>query len=118
MATRRFGARPTEALDNMAGGAAPAATDCSGDGYAVGSVWVDLVADKVYICVDSTADNAVWNETTGSAITPSAEVWGSGITNEAADRTLDANATTIDELCDVLGTLINDLVATGIILAA
>ncbi len=31
------------------------------------------------------------------------------ITNEAADRTYDANATSIDEIADVLGTLVNDL---------
>ena len=113
MATRRFGARPTEALDNMAANAAPTATNDVTEGYAVGSVWVDLTLDKYYVCVDATEDNAVWNESTGSAITPSVEDYD--ITNEAADRVLNADATTIDELCDVLGTLINDLIATGII---
>jgi hypothetical protein len=36
-------------------------------------------------------------------------------TNVIADRAYDANATTIDELADVLGTLIADLQATGLI---
>jgi len=44
---------------------APSANDDSGDGYSVGSVWVDLVADKAYICVDAALGAAVWrtNET-------------------------------------------------------
>ena len=33
--------------------------------------------------------------------------------NVTTDRTYDANATTTDELADVLGTLINDLIARG-----
>jgi hypothetical protein len=36
-------------------------------------------------------------------------------TNVTTDRSYDANATTVDELADVLGTLIADLQATGII---
>ncbi len=36
-------------------------------------------------------------------------------TNVVADRTYDANATNVDELADVLGTLIADLQATGLI---
>lgn len=36
-------------------------------------------------------------------------------TNVTTDRAYDANATTIDELADVLGTLIADLRAAGII---
>ena len=36
-------------------------------------------------------------------------------TNVTTDRAYDANATTVDELADVLGTLIADLQATGII---
>lgn len=37
------------------------------------------------------------------------------VTNAATDRTYDANATTTDELADVLGSLIADLQAAGII---
>jgi hypothetical protein len=37
------------------------------------------------------------------------------ITNETTDRVLDCNATTINELADVLGTLITDLIAGGIL---
>jgi hypothetical protein len=37
------------------------------------------------------------------------------VTNAAADRAYDANATTLDEVADVLGTLISDLQSSGII---
>lgn len=36
------------------------------------------------------------------------------VTNEVVDRTYNANATTTDELADVLGTLINDLNSLGL----
>lgn len=39
----------------------------------------------------------------------------SGITNVSTDRAYDANSTTLDEIADVLGTLIADLRLTGII---
>jgi len=37
------------------------------------------------------------------------------ITNVTTDRTYDANATTVDELADVLGTLIADLQAKSVV---
>ncbi len=51
---------------------APTASDDSGDGYEVGSRWIDVSADKAYVCVDATATSAVWIETTqsGSIQTP------------------------------------------------
>jgi len=113
MATRRFGARPTEDMDNMAGAAPPdPATDDVTLGYVVGSVWVDLTNDKVYVCTDNTNGAAVWKDIT-AAVSASVEEYN--VTNEGEDRTFDADATTIDELCDILGTLINDLITTGII---
>jgi len=41
---------------------APTSSEDSGDGYAVGSTWIDTTADTPYICVDSTAAAAVWQE--------------------------------------------------------
>ncbi len=38
-------------------------TDTSA-GYSVGSRWIDVSADKEYVCLDSTAGSAVWLETT------------------------------------------------------
>ena len=40
---------------------APAVTDDSGDGYSVGSIWVDVTGDAAYICVDASVGAAVWN---------------------------------------------------------
>jgi len=41
---------------------APDANDDSGDGYSVGSIWIDVTADKAYVCVDATPTSAVWRE--------------------------------------------------------
>ena len=40
---------------------APVATNDSTEGYSVGSIWIDVVADAVHVCVDSTPNVAVWN---------------------------------------------------------
>ncbi len=41
---------------------APTANEDSGDGYGVGSHWVDVTADKTYVLVDATVASAVWNQ--------------------------------------------------------
>lgn len=53
-------------LNNLAAAVAPAVTDDSGDGYSVGSRWIDTTADKEYVCLDATVGAAVWTETTAS----------------------------------------------------
>ena len=52
--------------------AAPAVTDDSGDGYAVGSRWIDITADNEYVCVDATVGAAVWHQTDVAAGAPAA----------------------------------------------
>lgn len=47
-------------LHNLAAATAPTVSDDSGDGYGVGSLWVDTAADDVWQCVDATAGAAVW----------------------------------------------------------
>ena len=49
------------------GGSAPTANDDSGDGYAVGSIWINVSSDQAYICVDSTLTAAIWKPLTGLA---------------------------------------------------
>ncbi|MGK7346286.1 MAG: hypothetical protein ACNS63_10825 [Candidatus Nitrospinota bacterium M3_3B_026] len=51
---------------NLTAVSAPTATDDSSAGYSVGSRWVDVSADKEYVCLDATATAAVWTETTQS----------------------------------------------------
>ena len=55
---------------NLAASAAPTTGDDSGDGYAVGSLWIDTTADKGYVCLDATAAAAVWTETTAGGGAP------------------------------------------------
>jgi hypothetical protein len=52
-------------LNNWTATIAPAITDDSGAGYAVGSEWIDVTANKSYKLVDASVGAAVWIETTG-----------------------------------------------------
>lgn len=45
---------------------APTITDDSGDGYAIGTRWIDTATDKEYVCTDASVGAAVWVETTAS----------------------------------------------------
>jgi hypothetical protein len=62
---------------------APTANDDNTQGYAVGSRWVDVNADKEYVCVDASTASAVWKETTGTA--------GGGYLAQKAGRVLAAS---------------------------
>lgn len=47
---------------------APTATDDDDPGgYSVGSLWLDVTADKAYICLDNTGGAAVWKEISPAA---------------------------------------------------
>ena len=52
--------------NKLDGTTAPTATDDDGEGWLVGSRWIDTTADKEYVCLDITTDAAVWTETTGA----------------------------------------------------
>ena len=56
-------------LSNFVAVVAPLVTDDSSIGYAVGSMWVDTIADKTYECVDSSLGAAVWVETSSQGVT-------------------------------------------------
>jgi hypothetical protein len=62
----------------------------------------------------------IFEITSGGAIgfhgvTPVARSTGWAVTNVTSDKVFDADSTSINELADVLGTLINDLIAKGLI---
>ena len=57
---------PIAAVNKWDATVAPAVTDDSGDGYAVGSRWIDVTGVKEYVCLDATVGAAVWTETTAS----------------------------------------------------
>lgn len=73
---------PLVALNKWNATAAPAVTDDSGDGYAIGSRWIDTTNDKEYVCLDSTVGAAVWTETTAGGA--SGPITASGLTMATA----------------------------------
>lgn len=46
---------------------APTTNDDSGDGYEVGSIWIDVTGNNTYMCVDDTVAAAIWNELDAAA---------------------------------------------------
>lgn len=54
--------------NNYTAVAAPTVNDDTADGYAPGSVWVDVSNDNAYVCVDASAGAAVWVETTQAGV--------------------------------------------------
>lgn len=49
---------------NLSATVAPAVTDDSGDGYAIGSIWIDVTADDAYIALDVSVGASVWKKIT------------------------------------------------------
>jgi len=43
----------------------PTANDDSGDGYSVGSTWINVTDDNAFVCLDATAGAAVWEKISG-----------------------------------------------------
>lgn len=57
-------------LDNIAISAVnPGSTDDSSKGYSIGSSWINAATGETFICVDTTVNFAIWNQTSGSAAT-------------------------------------------------
>ncbi len=49
------------ALNTLAETTDPDNNDDTGDGYSVGSIWVNVTLDRVWKCVDAIAANAIWD---------------------------------------------------------
>lgn len=64
---------------NLSATTSPGSANDNTQGYAVGSVWIDVTGDKSYIAVDVSTGAAVWNDVTASA--------GGGINNVVEDLT-------------------------------
>lgn len=81
--------------NNFAAIIAPAVTDDTTLGYAIGSRWVDVVLKKGYTCVDATEDAAVWSEGGGSV------EWLNGTGAPAAGLGKDGDYYINNSNCDV-----------------
>jgi hypothetical protein len=55
--------------NNYSATSAPTAGDDSGDGYSVGSIWIDVSADDAYICLDASSGAAIWEQIDGAGAT-------------------------------------------------
>jgi len=88
-------------------GVPPAVGDDDTAGFREGDRWLDTAASIIYTLHDASTGAAVWlvsSAPLSPAYTP---------TNVSTTRTFDADATTLDEVADVLGTVIADLQARG-----
>ena len=64
-ASRSDHVHPTaDLLDNFAATSDPTTGDDDGDGYAVGSRWVNTTSDEEFVCLDASTGAAVWASTT------------------------------------------------------
>ena len=96
-----------------------AGVDCHvADNYTVASVADSISengASSATTVVHNRFDSTTVVNGTGSVLIKAIESSAYTPTNVSTDRAYDANSTTTDELADVLGTLIADLQANGII---
>ena len=58
------GGTTSELKYNLAATTDPTAGDDSGDGYSIGSRWINVSTDKEFVCLDASSGAAVWTETT------------------------------------------------------
>lgn len=65
---RKTGAGAYEAIKSNIGATVdPDANDDTGDGYVVGSIWINTTGDAVFQCVDNTSTAAVWKNLSAGA---------------------------------------------------
>ena len=92
----------------------PAVTDDSGDGYAVGTLWINTTADTYFVLADATAGAAVWVShlhLTGGTMTGAIAMGSNKITG-LADGTASADAINkgqLDGLIDSAPAALNTL---------
>lgn len=83
-------------------------------GIGTGTNIVFRLADNANNLIMSVLDNKAWGL---NGVAPTVTQTGWTTSNLTTDRVIDANATTIDELADVLGTLVEDLKTKGVLSA-
>jgi hypothetical protein len=125
----------TNILNNLSATTAPTSSNDSGQGYSVGSRWLDTTSDIAYTCLDASGSSAVWKRstitqqtaTTAATTTLTYTVTGTPdyavatVTNSTpfGFTTLDeaeAVLNTIKNLQTIVAELVTKLQANGIIL--
>lgn len=56
-------------LNNFGATTPPAVSDDNTSGYSIGSHWIDVSNDVLYVCVDDTTGNAVWLNSSSGGVT-------------------------------------------------
>lgn len=72
----------------------PAVTDDSSAGYAVGSKWINVAADKGFECMDASVGAAIWKNTTGTGGDPE----GGEVSAIAQDSTTSSTDVLMDSM--------------------
>ncbi len=92
------GANLTVLMHKLDATASPTVNDDSGDGYAIGSLWIDTTNDTIWQATDVTVGAAVWHQLDGAA--------GSGISTVQENG---ANVVTSADLLDFKDFNVEDL---------
>jgi len=116
---RKTGSETYEAIkSNLNASTVPTVDEDSGDGYAVGSRWIDTSGNAEYVCIDASSGAAVWMNTTISTNTTQgltdlfrhycSQVYGwcgggsTGANSDVIDRiTLTADTTNAIDRCNL-----------------
>lgn len=101
---------------NVAATSAPTVNDDAGDGYSVGSRWIDTTNDKSYVCVDSTVGAAVWQQTSGTGTGGITQLTGdvtAGAGSGSQVATIANDAVTNAKLANVATATIKGRVTSG-----
>src|SRR5690606_3499062 len=67
---------------NLSAATDPTSGDDSGDGYSVGSLWINIVDQRVWWCIDNTLSNAIWRR---HALVVSSSLWPAATDAETAN---------------------------------
>lgn len=94
-------------INNSGGSDATCDTTIKTDNY--NAINVDASDDNITIMSNASGKIGLFGAT------PSVQSTGWSVSNVSSDKTYDADSTTIDEIADVLGSLINELKAKGLI---
>lgn len=95
---RIAGGATTNIKSTFNSSAAPTTGDDSGDGFAIGSRWLDTTNDKEYVALDVSVGAAVWVETTGGGGSGIATVQENGVNVVTSADLLDFKDFNVEDL--------------------